>query len=251
MPDETRKPKTSDIEQRHLTFPVELRATDDGKGKMLVGYAAVFNTVTQIGGGWWGFREQIAPGCFTDTIKEDDIRGLFNHDSNMILGRNTAKTCSLKEDSRGLYFEIDVPDTQLGRDLVTSVQRGDISGCSFAFGTTADEWDYTEEDNPLRTLKKVRLYDVGPVTYPAYEATSVSARSLEAAKASKQAEKPPEKVENQPENREKGPENSPEGQETGGKPAETISDERKREIEWGYKTAERIINRNTRRLPDA
>ncbi|MEN6336793.1 MAG: HK97 family phage prohead protease [Phycisphaerales bacterium] len=185
MAKEAEKTQIPDIEQRHLTFPVEIRVEGEGKAKKLVGYAAVFKSVTDIG---W-FREQIEPGCFSDTIEDDDIRGLFNHDSNLILGRNKAKTLRLKEDSKGLWFEIDVPDTQVGRDTLTSVERGDVSGCSFAFTTLADAWDYSDEDSPLRTLKKARLYDVGPVTYPAYPDTSVAARSLEAAK---KAQKPAE-----------------------------------------------------------
>ncbi len=245
MAKEARQPEVNDIERRHLTLPVELRADKDGKLKLLVGYAAVFNSITDIG---W-FREQVAPGCFTDTIKEDDIRGLFNHDSNMILGRNVAKTCSLTEDSRGLYFEIDVPDTQAGRDVATSVKRGDVTGCSFSFSTLADEWDYSDEDSPLRTLKKVRLYDVGPVTYPAYTDTSVAARSLEAAKAEKRAENPPEKVEKSPENREKPPEKAEEGPKIEQKPPELTPLER-----HGLDAAGRRIERLRNRLkpsPDA
>ncbi len=217
------------IELRQIA-PLELRIEDGDKGKKLIGYAAVFNSLTDI---FW-FREQIAAGCFTDTIKTDDIRGLFNHDPNMILGRNMAKTLSLKEDSKGLRFEIDVPDTQVGRDTVTSVERGDVSGCSFAFRTLSDAWDYSDEDHPVRTLQKVQLFDVGPVTYPAYTDTSVAARSLEAAK---KAQKPGE-------NREKPAEKAPQEPKPEEKKPETISSERQREIERGYRKAERIINRN-------
>lgn len=216
------------IERRQFA-PIELRIEDGDKGKRLVGYAAVFNSLTDI---LW-FREKIAAGCFTDTIKEDDIRGLFNHDPNLILGRNQAGTMRLKEDSKGLRFEIEVPDTQVGRDTVTSVQRGDVTGCSFAFQTIADEWDYSDEKNPVRTLKKVKLYDVGPVTYPAYPDTSVAARSLEAAK---KAQKPAE-------NREKPAETAPEGAKPEEKPPQTISRERQQEIQYGYEEAGRVIHR--------
>jgi len=214
--------------ERRQFAPIELRIEDGDKGKRLVGYAAVFNSLTDI---FW-FREQIAAGCFTDTIKEDDIRGLFNHDPNLILGRNRAKTLSLKEDSKGLRFEIDVPDTQVGRDTLTSVQRGDVSGCSFAFKTLADAWDYSDEEHPVRTLQKVRLFDVGPVTYPAYPDTSVAARSLEAAK---KATKPAE-------NREKSPEQAPVGVKADTKPPETIAPERQRENKYAYEEMGRIIN---------
>lgn len=174
MAKEHRASPLPEIERRFIA-PLELRVDGD-KAKRLMGYAAVFNSLTDL---YW-YREQIAPACFADTIGADDIRGLFNHDPNMILGRNRAKTLILKEDERGLWFEIDVPDTQVGRDTVTSVQRGDVTGCSFEFRTMKDAWDYSDENHPVRTLQKVQLFDVGPVTYPAYTDTSVAARSRDA-----------------------------------------------------------------------
>lgn len=246
------------VERRDILAPVEIRVAGDGKKRMLVGYAAVFNSVTDIG---W-FREQIAPGAFADAVKEDDVRGLFNHDSNLILGRNKAGTLSLKEDRKGLYFEIDVPDTQVGRDVLTSVERGDVSGCSFAFMTLADEWDYSNEDSPLRTLKKVRLFDVGPVVYPAYADTSVAARSLEAArsrevendppeasetegKPEQNSEKPSEKDEKEAETREEQGETA-NGSETPSKPTPMEL----HRMDAMARKAERIIKRN-RRSPEA
>ncbi len=168
--------------ERRFILPVgmEIRAEGDTK-KKLVGYAAVFDSLTDL---YW-YREKIAPGAFAEAVQNDDVRCLFNHDPNLILGRNKAGTLILKEDDQGLFFEDEVPDTQVGRDTLTSVARGDITGCSFAFRTEKDEWDYTDEDNPIRTLVKVRLYDVGPVTYPAYPDTSVAARSAEAFRTSR------------------------------------------------------------------
>jgi len=240
------------IERRWIALEdAQVRVAEDGATK-LVGYGAVFNSRTNIG---W-FDEQVAQGCFTDTIAQDDIRGLFNHNPDLILGRNKAKpaaTMRLSEDSRGLRFEIDVADTQVGRDVLTSVQRGDVSGCSFSFQTIRDAWDRSDPDHPLRTLQAVRLYDVGPVTFPAYPDTAVAARSLEAAKA---AEKPPENdangaknSEKAAENREKQPEKGEKGPKTEEKAPEFISAERMREIEKGYRKAGRIINRN--RPPEA
>lgn len=174
-------------EKRAMAGRVELRKSADGAG-MIVGYAALFNQETVIGS-YYGFREVIAPGAFADAIANDDVRGLFNHDSNIVLGRNTAKTMRLEEDKTGLRYEIDLPDTQWGRDVKTSIERGDVSGSSFAFSIESDEddnWDYTpvkEGKLPLRTIKKVSLYDVSPVTYPAYEGTTVSARSKAKAEA--------------------------------------------------------------------
>ena len=105
-----------------------------------------------------------------------DVRALFNHDPNHVLGRTSAGTLTLSEDENGLRFEISAPDASWARDLHASVQRGDINQCSFAFDVIEDEWRHMAGAPDRRTLKKVRLYDVSIVTYPAYQATSVSAR---------------------------------------------------------------------------
>lgn len=168
----------ADQERRTIALPVEMRQADGDKPQ-LSGYAAVFGEATEIAG---IFRERIAPGAFADAVKRDDVRALFNHDANFVLGRTTAKTLRLVEDDRGLRYEVDPPETTWARDLMVSVQRGDVNQSSFAFEVTEEEWDYgVRGEMPLRTIKAVRLYDVSPVTYPAYESTTVSARSREAA----------------------------------------------------------------------
>lgn len=163
-------------ERRYIPAKVaglQLRTADDGS-HVIGGHGAVFNRLSQNLG---GFVEQVAPGAFTKTIGEADIRGLFNHDPNWILGRNTAGTLRLDEDNVGLAYEIDVPDTSLGRDLVVSMRRKDITQSSFSFRTIDDEWGLTPEGFPLRTLLQVQLYDVSPVTFPAYlEADSTLVR---------------------------------------------------------------------------
>lgn len=162
------------MEQR--VYPVELRVERRAEGQpMLVGHAAVFNSSSVDLG---GFREIVAPGAFAQTIAEDDIRALFNHSPDMVLGRTRSRTLRLQEDARGLAFEIDLPDTQAARDLATSIERGDISGNSFSFQTLEDRWQ-RDDDVELRTLVRVRLFDVGPVTFPAYPQTDVALRSLE------------------------------------------------------------------------
>lgn len=144
---------------------------DDGPSK-IVGHAAVFNTETEL----FGFREKIEPGAFAKALETDDVRALFNHNPDLLLGRNKAGTLRLWEDSRGLGVEIDPPDTQVGRDVMESISRGDISQMSFAFRPVVEEWD-DSGDTPLRTLKEVKLFDVSPVTYPAYPTTDVAARA--------------------------------------------------------------------------
>lgn len=155
---------------------VEMRADDsDGDASPVIeGYAAVFNEQIEFPG--WQIRETIAEGAFTRSIKEDDVRSLWNHNSDFPLGRNRAKpspTLILEEDSHGLATRTFPPDTQAGRDAIVSIGRGDVSQMSFGFFVTKEEWEKVGEwEN--RTILEVELFDVSPVTFPAYEATSVS-----------------------------------------------------------------------------
>lgn len=152
----------------------------NGERPAISGYAAVFNE--SYDSGW--FVETIKPGAFSRAIKEkQDVRCLFNHDANNLLGRTDAKTLQLMQDSSGLHFDCDLPDTQLGKDMRTLVDRGDLSGCSFAFSVTKQSWREEKDANGdyivYREIEDVDLYDVGPVTYPAYSGTSVDvARSM-------------------------------------------------------------------------
>jgi uncharacterized protein len=168
---------TTEPEKRSLVLPVEQRATVDGK-TTVVGYAAVFGDVTDIGG---YFREVLAPGAFTETLKTADVRAYFDHDRGRVLGRSTAGTLRLKEDAKGLAVEIDLPDTSDGRDVRTLIERGDISGMSFGFIVTRQEWDETG-DVPLRTIHEVELIEVSIVSEPAYDGTSIALRSLDDAR---------------------------------------------------------------------
>ena len=166
------------IELRTLVEPVEFRAEE---GVLRAGgYAARFGKLSQNLG---GFVERIAPGTFTKTLQEADIRALFNHDSNMVLGRNRSGTLRMEEDSTGLAYEVDLPDTTLGRDVANLLERGDISGSSFGFRVISDDWSETEDGFPLRTLTQVALRDVGPVTFPAYTDATSSLRSLAEARS--------------------------------------------------------------------
>lgn len=160
------------IEKRTSLEGVEVRAADDKR--TLAGYAAVFNSDTDIGG-WW--TERIAPGAFTETIA-GDVRALVDHDSGRVIGRTKSGTLRLSEDSKGLRIEVDVPNTSDGNDLWTLVERGDISGMSFGFMVTKQEWDETG-DVPVRTIQKVELFEVSAVAFPAYDDTTIGKRALE------------------------------------------------------------------------
>lgn len=165
--------ETPIIENRTYRFNLEAR---DDKSPVIKGHAAVFEERTSIP--FWGFDEMVARNAFTETIKQDDVRALFNHDANFVLGRNISKTLRLSEDNKGLAIEIDPPDTQVARDLIHLLKRGDISQMSFAFQIEKESWEKGEEGkSDLRILEKVKLYDVSIVTYPAYEGTDAGLRS--------------------------------------------------------------------------
>ncbi|APE14141.1 hypothetical protein BOH72_01765 [Mycobacterium sp. WY10] len=143
-------------------------------GKKLSGYAAVFNQRTDIGHYW----EQLAPTAFRSVLAapELDVRGLLNHDPNMLLAR-TPNTLRLAADSHGLEFSLDLPDTTVGHDVRTLVDSGLITGCSFGFVAGEQDWS-THDGRDLRTHTSIsRLLDVSVVTYPAYQGTNVAVRS--------------------------------------------------------------------------
>jgi HK97 family phage prohead protease len=157
---------------------LEIRKAKEGSSSIgtLVGYAAVFDQRSQDLG---GFVEIIKPGAFKQSLERgDDIRALWQHNSDDVLGRRSNETLRIKEDSKGLLVEIDLPDTQVGRDVKALVERGDVDGQSFGFRTMKDNWTKEKDDRYVRELLQVDLYDIGPVTYPAYLGTSVEARSM-------------------------------------------------------------------------
>ncbi len=154
---------------------LELRA-EKGKPTRLNGYAALFDKLSVP---MWGFREKIDKGAFTQAVKRDDVRALVEHDPARIIGRNVAKTLRLVEDDVGLKASIDLPDTQAGRDVQISIERGDLSQMSFGFFIINDRWE-TKNKEDIRTIEEVELFDVSVVAFPAYEETSVALRSQEA-----------------------------------------------------------------------
>ena len=175
----------SDRDVRYTPGKIEFRSAHGTEGSVgtIIGYAALFDSPSEDLG---GFTEFIAPGAFDDVLSsKPDVRGLSNHDSNRLLGRTSAGTMRLSQDDKGLRYEIDVADTVPGRDTVTSTKRGDTTGSSFSFTVKSNEWK-TVDGAQQRTITAIdELFDVGPVTFPAYTATvaEASRRSLDAAVA--------------------------------------------------------------------
>lgn len=167
------------IERRAFVMDVcKVETRAEGEPPRIVGHAAVFNHLSENLG---GFREQIKPGAFAAAINEDDVRALFNHNPDYILGRSKSGTLTMKEDAQGLAIEIIPPDTQIARDLLVSMERGDISQMSFGFTVKpgGQEWGEDENGGTVRTLTDLKLFDVSPVTFPAYPQTDAAVRSLD------------------------------------------------------------------------
>lgn len=173
------------MERRFTNVGIQLRETD--KAKTIAGYGARYydgSPGTEYV--WWDNRyervvERIVAGAFDRAAREDDVRGMYNH--RQILGRTKAGTMRLAVDSQGLRYEIDIPDTTVGRDVAEVIRRGDVTGSSFAFSVPneGERWtsstDASGKRHYLRELLKLDLFDTGPVDYPAYEATSTGLRS--------------------------------------------------------------------------
>jgi uncharacterized protein len=167
------------MERRTSRDAVRMMDGDEDDGKKLRtirGYAAKFNVPSEEMG---GFVERIEPGAFSEALKDPnlDVRALFNHEPSRILGRTTAGTLRVGEDNVGLWYEIDPPDTQTGNEVVALIQRGDINQSSFGF-TVLDDDRNIEDGVFTRVIKRVgKLFDVSPVTYPAYTQTTAEVRA--------------------------------------------------------------------------
>ena len=172
--------KVDGAEVRSLSEVVEQRAYDGElkaavEGRTVEGYASVFNSMSEDLG---GFREIILPNAFSDVL-DNDVRALYNHDSNYLLARTTSGTLELKEDEKGLYYRFEMPNTSYGNDMLELFRRGDLSQSSFGFTVEKDSWRM-EDGQHVRYIERVgSLFDVSPVVYPAYTAASSGLRSAE------------------------------------------------------------------------
>ena len=170
---------------------LELRM--DGDKQTVVGYGAVFNSMSNDLG---GFREYISPEAFEGRM-DDDVRFLFNHDPNYVLARTTNGTLRMSVDEKGLRYEADMPNTSTARDLVELLKNGTVNQSSFAFIVEDDSWEMKDGMN-IRTINKVsRLYDLSSVVYPAYSeaSSSVALRSMQEWQEKEEAKKLEESLE--------------------------------------------------------
>lgn len=165
------------MDRRYSDLAVTLEEREEGQ-PAIRGVAAVYyregdpTTEYRL---WDGAVERIQPGAFDRAVAEDDVRALFNHDPSLILGRSKAGTLKLELQEDGLHYVATPSDTSIYRDVTEHLRRGDVDGSSFAFVATDVRWD-KDGDTEVRTILQVSLYDVGPVTYPAYQATEAGYR---------------------------------------------------------------------------
>lgn len=159
------------------TVGTEFNTREDGEDLRIEGYFAVFNSNYEMAP---GISESIAPGAFQKSLA-NDVRALTNHDTTLVLGRTKANTLELREDSRGLFGSIKInPNDQDAMNLYERVKRGDVDQCSFGFDIVSEDTEYREDGSVHWTITDLILYEVSCCTFPAYEETSISARSAQA-----------------------------------------------------------------------
>ena len=163
-------------EKQTRSLKSELKTRAEGDEMTIEGYFVVFNTPTEL---WRGAFEEIAPQALDKTLS-NDIRGLINHDTTLVLARNKAKTLELKTDSRGLWGSIKInPNDTDAVNLYERVKRGDVDQCSFGFNVVSEETEWRDDGTVKWTITEVDLHEVSVCTFPAYEDTGVAARSKE------------------------------------------------------------------------
>lgn len=169
------------IERRFTSEPFQVRVADGDDGKTTIaGRAVVYNAWVQIGPDSWGWKERIAPGALTDSLSDQGIYATFNHDADNLLGRVSNDTLRMTDSEKALMVEIDPNlDTDIGRQVLAFVKRQDVRGMSFAFSVETYEMKYPKKKTDMEevTITKAKLYELGPVTNPAYTQTSAKLRS--------------------------------------------------------------------------
>ena len=159
------------------SIAINIQKSTEEEPLKLRGYAIVCNSLSEP---LYGdlFRERINRGAFTKSLLENDQVCLWGHDTRYVLGRKSAGTLILREDDKGLYFEVSLPNTTWARDLKESVDRGDIKQMSFGFKVVRENWldnkeTLKEYGMPIREVEEITLHEISLVTFPAYTETNV------------------------------------------------------------------------------
>jgi hypothetical protein len=165
----------SELQKRTATTAFNITRAEDSEKRVIEGYFVLFGEQTEL---WDGCYEMIMPGAFEETLG-NDIRALWNHNTQYVLGRSTNGTLEIRVDNKGVWGKITLPDTSYARDLYELVKRGDVSQCSFGFNILDEDMEELSEDRWLFKIRKVDLHEISVVTFPAYEGTSVTARATQ------------------------------------------------------------------------
>jgi len=165
------------MKEKRKTTEFRSIEAEGGGMKKIVGYAAVFGKPSED----MGFIETIRKGAFKKAISKSDARALYNHNTDTLpLGRQSAGTLILREDETGLFYEIIPPDTQSARDLMTSIDRGDVKESSYGFVVAIDQWDFSDPKMTKREIIEIEeVYDISPVVFAAFNDTTVALRRME------------------------------------------------------------------------
>ncbi len=171
------------IKTREMYFRTDFQTRQENDTKYIEGYFIRFNEETEL---WGGVFEEVAPEAVDDSLKNNDIRCLFNHDTSIVLGRTGNGTLELKKDSKGIFGRVKInPNDKQALDIYARIERGDINACSFGFNIINEEIQNRDDGTVKFILKKIDLHEVSPVTFPAYPTTSIQARKQDLAEHKK------------------------------------------------------------------
>lgn len=160
--------------KRHSYYRAEFKTQEEQEDKYIEGYFAVFDSETQL---WQDFYEKIDRKAFDNSLKSNDIRCLFNHETSFVLGRTSNKTVMLRVDDKGLYGKIRINNEDtLAKDVYARVKRGDITGCSFGFYPVEEEIEDRAQGGHISTIKDLNLFEISVCSFPAYPQTEIKAR---------------------------------------------------------------------------
>ena len=172
-----------EIKTREMYFRTDFQTRQENDTKYIEGYFIRFNEETEL---WDGVFEEVAPEAVEDSLKKNDIRCLFNHDTSIVLGRTGNGTLELKKDSKGIFGRVKInPNDKQALDIYARIERGDINACSFGFNIINEEIQNRDDGTVKFILKKIDLHEVSPVTFPAYPTTSIQARKQDLAEHKK------------------------------------------------------------------
>lgn len=171
------------IKMREMYFRTDFKVRQQDDERYIEGYFIRFNEETEL---WKGVYEEVDPGAVDDSLKNNDIRCLFNHDTSIVLGRTGNGTLELKKDSKGIFGRVKInPNDKQAMDIYARIERGDINACSFGFNIIDEEIQNRDDGATKFILKKIDLHEVSPVTFPAYPTTSIEAREKDIEKHKK------------------------------------------------------------------